>query len=86
MWWGRNHGWSKLGKCAWLLYARLVLDTIFELNVQQVIYESYDNSLILLIMNSLMTQRDLKQKDLASKLVCLSVDKLTPSKALDQEW
>jgi len=74
-----------LGKCAWLLYARLVLDTIFELNVQQVIYESYDNSLILLIMNSLMTQRDLKQKDLASKLVCLSVDKLTPSKALDQE-
>jgi len=74
-----------LGKCGWLLYARLVLDTIIEFNVQQVIYGSYDNSLILLIMNSLMTQRNLKQKDLASKLVCLSVDKLTPSKALDQE-
>jgi hypothetical protein len=62
-----------------------VLDTIFELNVQQVIYGSYANSLNLLIMNSLMTHRDLKQKDLTSKLVCLNVDGLTPSKALDQK-
>ncbi len=45
----------------------------------------YANSLTLLIMNSLMTQRDLKQKDLTSKLVCLNVDGLAPSKALDQE-
>jgi hypothetical protein len=32
------------------------------------------DSLILLIMNSLMTQGDLKQEDLASKLVCFGVD------------
>ncbi len=62
-----------------------MLDTIFELNVQQVIYGSYADSLNLLTMNSLMTQRDLKQEDLASKLVCLSVDGLAPSKALDQK-
>jgi hypothetical protein len=62
-----------------------VLDTIFELNVQQVIYGSYADNLILLLMNSLMTQRDLKQKDLASKLVCLGVDGLTPFKALNQK-
>jgi hypothetical protein len=74
-----------MGKCAWLHCAKLVLDTIFELNVQQVIYGSYVNSLNLLILKSLMTQRDLKQKDLASKLACLSVHGLTPSKALDQK-
>jgi hypothetical protein len=74
-----------MGKCAWLHCAILVLDTVFELNVQQVIYGSYANSLNLLIMNSLMTHIDLKQKDLASKLVCLNVDGLTPSKALDQK-
>ncbi len=62
-----------------------MLDNVFELNVQQMIYGSYANSLTLLIMNSLMTQRDLKQKDLTSKLVCLNVDGLAPSKALDQE-
>jgi hypothetical protein len=45
----------------------------------------FDNSLILLIMNSLMTQRNLKQEDLTSKLVCLNVDGLAPSKALNQE-
>jgi len=32
------------------------------------IYESYVNSLTLLIMNSLMTQRDLKQEDLTQSL------------------
>jgi hypothetical protein len=32
------------------------------------------NSLTLLIMNSLMTQGDLKHEDLTSKLVCLNVD------------
>jgi hypothetical protein len=62
-----------------------VLDTIFELNVQQMIYESYVNSLTLLIMNSLMTQRDLKQEDLTSKFMCLNVERLAPSKALDQK-
>jgi len=61
-----------------------MLDIVFELNVQQMIYGSYANSLTLLIMNSLMTQRDLKQ-DLTSKLVCLNVDGLAHSKALDQE-
>jgi hypothetical protein len=62
-----------------------VLDNVFKLNVQQMIYGSYANSLTLLIMNFLMTQKDLKQKDLISKLVCLNVDGLAPSKALDQE-
>ncbi len=52
-----------------------MLDTIIELNVQQVFYGSYVDSLTLLfIMNSLMTQRDLKQEDLASKFVCFDVD------------
>jgi hypothetical protein len=51
-----------------------VLDTIIELNVQQVLYGSYVDNLTLLITNSLMTQRDLKQEDLASKLVCFGVD------------
>jgi hypothetical protein len=32
------------------------------------------DSLTLIIMNSLMSQRDVKHKDLASKLVCLSAD------------
>ncbi len=82
----RSQPWiNKLGKCAWLHCARLVLDTVFELNVQQMIYGSCANSLPSLIMNSLMTQIDLKQEDLASKFVCLNVDGLTPSKALDQE-
>jgi len=62
-----------------------VLDTVFELNVQQMIYGSYVNSLTLLIMNSLMTQRNLMQEDLTSKLVCLNVEGLAPSKALDQK-
>jgi hypothetical protein len=62
-----------------------VLDTVFELNVQQVIYGSYANNLNLLIMNSLMTQKDLKQENLASKLVSLNVDGLAPSKPLDQK-
>jgi len=34
-----------LGKCAWLHCAGLVLDTIIELNVQQVFYGSYVDSL-----------------------------------------
>ncbi len=62
-----------------------MLDIVLKLNVQQMIYGSYVNSLTLLIMNSLMTQRDLKQEDLTSKLVCLNVDGLTPSKVLDQD-
>ncbi len=62
-----------------------MLNIVFKLNVQQMIYGSYVNSLTLLNMNSLMTQRDLKQENLISKLVCLNVDGLTPSKALDQE-
>jgi len=51
-----------------------VLDTIIELNVQQMFYGFYVDSLTLLIMNFLMTQRDLKQEDLTSKFVCFSVD------------
>jgi hypothetical protein len=39
-----------------------------------VFFGSSVDSLILLIMNSLMIQGDLKQEDLASKQVCFGVD------------
>jgi hypothetical protein len=42
--------------------------------MQQMFFRSNVNILILLIMNSLMTQGDLKQEDLVSKFVCFSVD------------
>ncbi len=44
------------------------------LNVQQVFFGFEVDSQILLIMNSLMTQGDLKQKDIALKLVCFGID------------
>jgi hypothetical protein len=44
------------------------------LNVQRMLFGSSADNLTLMIMNSLMTQGDLKQKDLASKLVCFGVD------------
>jgi hypothetical protein len=39
------------------------------------------DSLNLLIMNSLMTQGDLKQEDIASRLMCFGVEGLALSKA-----
>jgi hypothetical protein len=44
------------------------------LNVQQVFSRSQANSLTLLIMNSLMTQGDLKEEELVARLVCFGVD------------
>jgi hypothetical protein len=48
-------------------------DTII-VELQQMFSISGANSLILLIMNSLMTQWDLKQEDIASRLVCFSAN------------
>jgi hypothetical protein len=42
--------------------------------VQQTFFGSSVDSLILLIINSLMTQGDLKQEDLTSKLVCFDAN------------
>ncbi len=45
--------------------------------MQQGLYEYNVDSMILLIINSLMTQGDLKQEDLVSKLVCFGVDRVS---------
>ncbi len=45
--------------------------------MQQTFYEYNVDSLILLIINSSMTQGDLKQEDLALKLVCFGVDEVS---------
>jgi hypothetical protein len=43
-------------------------------NVKHVLFESRVDSLILLIMNSLMTQMGLQEEDLTSRLACFGVD------------
>jgi len=43
-------------------------------NVKHVLFGSKVDSLILLIMNSLMTQGGLQEEDLTSRLVCFGVD------------
>jgi hypothetical protein len=44
------------------------------LNVQHVVFRFVVDCLTLLVMNSLMTQWELKEEELDSKLVCFGVD------------
>ncbi len=47
---------------------------VFVIDVQHVVFRFAVDYLTLLVMNSLMTQGELKEEEFASKLVCFGVD------------